>query len=48
VDPDVAVRFARGRPNVTVRLLDDDHQLLGSLPAIWGESRDFLKLPSLA
>lgn len=45
VDPDVAVRFARGRPNVTLRLLDDDHQLLQSMPVIWEESRDFLQLP---
>lgn len=48
VDPDVATRFARGRPNVTVRLLDDDHQLLSSLPTIWKESREFLGLPRLA
>lgn len=48
VDPEVATRFARGRPNVTVRLLDDDHQLLGSLPAIWDESRDFLRLSPLS
>ncbi|MGE5815789.1 MAG: YqiA/YcfP family alpha/beta fold hydrolase [Acidobacteriota bacterium] len=48
VDPDVAVRFARNRPNVTVRLLDDDHQLLQNLPIIWEESREFLKLPASA
>jgi pimeloyl-ACP methyl ester carboxylesterase len=44
VDPAVAGRFAKGRPNVTLRLLDDDHQLLGSLDAIWEESRQFLGL----
>lgn len=44
VDPDVATRFARGRPNVTVRLLDDDHQLLQSMPVIWEQSREFLQL----
>jgi pimeloyl-ACP methyl ester carboxylesterase len=48
VDPEVALRFARGRSNVTVRLLDDDHQLLTSLPVIWEESRDFLQLPRSA
>ena len=47
VDPAVASRFARERPNVTLRLLDDDHQLLGSMPAIWEETREFLGLPPL-
>lgn len=47
VDPEVAERFARGRPNVTVRLLDDDHQLLSSLPLIWEETREFLGLAPL-
>lgn len=47
VDPEVAERFARGRPNVTLRLLNDDHQLLSSLPLIWEESREFLGLPPL-
>lgn len=46
VDPAVAARFARGRANVTLRLLDDDHQLLGSLPLIWEETRQFLGLPA--
>src|SRR5438552_11345527 len=27
--------FARTRPNVTLSLLDDDHQLVASLPRIW-------------
>jgi alpha-beta hydrolase superfamily lysophospholipase len=48
VDPDVATRFARSRPNVTVRLLDDDHQLLQNFPNIWEESREFLQLPAFA
>jgi pimeloyl-ACP methyl ester carboxylesterase len=47
VDPAVATRFARGRPNVTVQLLDDDHQLLASMPRIWDQSREFLGLSSL-
>jgi hypothetical protein len=29
---------------VELRLLDDDHQLLASLDAIWGEARRFLGL----
>lgn len=45
IDPAVAARFAERRPNVTLRLLDDDHQLLGSLDRIWEESRPFLGLP---
>jgi uncharacterized protein len=46
VEPSVAERFAASRPNVTLRLLDDDHQLLASLPLIWEESREFLGLPA--
>lgn len=44
VDPRVAQEFASTRPNVTLRLLDDDHQLIGSLDAIWREMRGFLGL----
>ena len=47
VDPEVATRFAQRRPNVTVRFLEDDHQLLQSLTTIWEESREFLGLSSL-
>jgi pimeloyl-ACP methyl ester carboxylesterase len=46
VDPAVAVRFAERRANVALRLLDDEHQLLGSLDRIWEETRDFLGLAS--
>jgi alpha-beta hydrolase superfamily lysophospholipase len=48
VDPEVATRFAEGRPNVRVRLLDDDHQLLQSFAMIWDESREFLQLPAVS
>jgi alpha-beta hydrolase superfamily lysophospholipase len=44
VDPSVVRAFARRRPNVTLRLLDDDHQLLGSLDRIVRESETFLGL----
>jgi pimeloyl-ACP methyl ester carboxylesterase len=44
VDPAVARRFARDRSNVRVSLLDDDHQLLGSLDRIWEDTRAFLGL----
>lgn len=44
VDPRVPQEYAATRPNVTVRLLDDDHQLLGSLEIIWDETRRFLEL----
>jgi uncharacterized protein len=43
--PEAAVRFARHRPNVRLRLLDDDHQLQGHLTEIWLESAEFLGLP---
>ena len=35
-------QFAAARPNVTLTLLDDDHQLLASLPRIWSEVQPFL------
>jgi pimeloyl-ACP methyl ester carboxylesterase len=34
--------FARHRPNVTLSLLDDDHQLIASLPRIWQAVAPFL------
>jgi uncharacterized protein len=36
--------FAKTRPNVTLSLLDDDHQLIASLPRIWTDVRAFLDL----
>ena len=42
VPPDVSVRFAHGSPNVDLRLLDDDHQLLASVPAILDAGVPFL------
>ena len=33
VDPRTVEAFARTRPNVTLSLLEDDHQLMASLPA---------------
>ena len=36
--------FARGRPNVTLSLLDDEHQLTASLPRIWNDVEPFLGL----
>ena len=35
VDPATVERWAEARPNVDLHLLDDDHQLLGSLETIW-------------
>lgn len=37
-------QFARSRPNVTLSLLDDDHQLGASLPRMWESVEDFLEL----
>jgi len=37
VDPASVKRWAHGRPNVTVHLLDDEHQLAASLSYIWAE-----------
>lgn len=37
-------QFARTRPNVTLSLLDDDHQLIASLPRMWNDVEAFLGL----
>ena len=37
-------RFAASRPHVTLTLLDDDHQLIASLPTIWAATAPFLGL----
>lgn len=42
VDPATVERWAEARPNVELHLLDDDHQLLGSLETIWSEMARFL------
>jgi hypothetical protein len=44
VDSRTVEAFARPRPNVTLSLLDDDHQLIASLPRIWNDVAPFLGL----
>jgi uncharacterized protein len=44
VDYRTVEAFARTRPNVTLSLLDDDHQLIASLPRIWDGVSDFMGL----
>ncbi len=44
VDPDTVARWSKARPNVEFHMLDDDHQLLGSLDYIWKEMERFLEL----
>jgi pimeloyl-ACP methyl ester carboxylesterase len=44
VDYRTVEAFARVRPNVTLSLLDDDHQLIASLPKIWDGVATFLGL----
>jgi pimeloyl-ACP methyl ester carboxylesterase len=44
VDPGPVESFARSRPNVMLRLLDDDHRLLSSLDEIWRQTAEFLGL----
>ena len=44
VDPATVERWAEARPNVVLHMLDDDHQLLGSLETIWGETAGFMGL----
>jgi len=44
VDHRTVEAFARTRSNVTLSLLDDDHQLIASLPRMWADMRGFLGL----
>lgn len=44
VNPETVRAWADARPNVRLHLLDDDHQLLGSLEYIWAETAAFLGL----
>lgn len=43
VNPRVPAEWANGRTNVQIHLLDDDHQLLSSLDAIWTATFNFLQ-----
>ena len=42
VDYRTVEQFSRTRPNVTLSLLDDDHQLIASLPRMWESIADAL------
>jgi pimeloyl-ACP methyl ester carboxylesterase len=44
VDHRVVEQYAAERPNVQLTLVDDDHQLMASLPRIWSEMAVFLEL----
>jgi uncharacterized protein len=44
VDHRTVEAFARTRPSVTLSLLDDDHQLIASLPRMWNDTQAFLGL----
>jgi pimeloyl-ACP methyl ester carboxylesterase len=44
VDAGMVEQFAASRPNVDLRLLDDDHQLHASLEVIWEATARFLDL----
>ena len=44
VDHRTVEAFAKTRPNVTLSLVDDDHQLIASLPRMWTDVRAFLAL----
>ena len=46
VDPVMVEKWARDRPDVTLRLMDDDHQLTASVETIWRESATFFGLPA--
>ena len=42
VSPEVVERWTSGRPNVELHMLDDDHQLGGSLEYIWQTTSNWL------
>lgn len=44
VDCRTVEAFARSRPNARLSMLDDDHQLITSLPTIWNDVAPFLGL----
>jgi pimeloyl-ACP methyl ester carboxylesterase len=44
VDYRTVEAFAKTRPNVTLSLVEDDHQLIASLPRIWNDMQPFLGL----
>ena len=44
VDPQMVQTFAASRTNTTLKLLEDDHQLMVSLPLIWDAMSKFLGL----
>ena len=44
VDPAMVEQWAKVRPEVLLRMLDDDHQLTASIDLIWNESREFFGL----
>lgn len=44
VDPATVESWARRRPNVELHMLDDDHQLTGSLSYIWVKLAAFLNI----
>ena len=44
VDSRTVEAFAGARTNVTLSLLEDDHQLIASLPRIWNDVQPFLGL----
>ena len=44
VDHRTVERSRNARPNVTLSLLDDDHQLIASLPRMWNDIQPFLGL----
>ena len=50
VPPEYSVKFAERHPNVSLRLLDSDHELANVLDEMWMETEEFLfggKLDSL-
>jgi len=44
VDPKMVESFAASRPNASLTLLEDDHQLIASLPVMWDQTARFLGL----
>lgn len=44
VNPVMVEQWAKARPDVVLRMLDDDHQLTTSVDLIWNEAREFFSI----
>jgi uncharacterized protein len=46
VDSHQSIRFAEGKPNVILHLVQADHELLDQMDVMWAEASEFFNLPT--